>query len=223
MSEPRPRTETELVEHIRSIDVSAPETLHRQVEAMVAERAPGRTRGAWLARPAVLAGAGALLLAVAVALAVGLSGGSGGGLTAGQATALTLLPATAGAPAENEASKGTQLEASVEGTAFPYWEEHFGWRSTGSRVDRVGGRTVRTVFYGNGRGQRIGYAIVSGAAAPASGGSTTWRGPTAYRVSSRGDVNVVTWKRNGHLCIVAGRGVSTGTLLALASWHERAA
>ena len=40
MTEPRPTTaETELIERIRSIDVRAPESLHRQVESMIADRA----------------------------------------------------------------------------------------------------------------------------------------------------------------------------------------
>jgi len=28
----------------------------------------------------------------------------------------------------------------------------------------------------------------------------------------------VTWTRSGHLCVIAGRGVSGHTLLRLASW-----
>jgi hypothetical protein len=32
---------------------------------------------------------------------------------------------------------------------------------------------------------------------------------------------VVSWLRDGHLCVLAGRGVSGATLLAVASWQER--
>ena len=66
---------------------------------------------------------------------------------------------------------------------FPYWEERFGWRSTGARNDRIGGRAVTTVFYADGRGHRIGYAIVAGPRAPSiSGGVVRWRNGTAYRL-----------------------------------------
>ena len=38
MSEQPPPTESELVELVRSIDVRAPQELHRRIDAMVAER-----------------------------------------------------------------------------------------------------------------------------------------------------------------------------------------
>ena len=38
--DPRPQTESELVEFVRSIDVRAPDSLHRQVESLLAERSP---------------------------------------------------------------------------------------------------------------------------------------------------------------------------------------
>jgi hypothetical protein len=37
-----------------------------------------------------------------------------------------------------------------------------------------------------------------------------------------GDVNLITWVRNGHTCVIAGRNVSHATLLRLASADERA-
>ena len=45
MTEKRPRSEAEIVEFLRSIDVKAPDSLHRQIESMVAERRrPARRR-----------------------------------------------------------------------------------------------------------------------------------------------------------------------------------
>jgi hypothetical protein len=35
-------------------------------------------------------------------------------------------------------------------------------------------------------------------------------------------VNLITWVRNGHTCVIAGRNVSYATLLRLASADERA-
>ena len=86
MSEPRPRTESELIELVRSIDVRAPEELHRRVESLIAARSPGAGRRA-IARPSPagrpglglgLAGAAAIAAVAAVAIAVGLSGGGSG-------------------------------------------------------------------------------------------------------------------------------------------------
>lgn len=228
MSERRPATESELIEFVRAIDVRAPESLHRDVESMLTGRS---RRGAYRRRedsPARvgrtgprLAALGAIAAAVAaVAIAVGSSGGGGSPPSVDRASALTLLPARAAPPAESP-SNNTQLAASVEGVSFPYWSEHFGWHSTGARTDRVAGRTITTVFYENSRGQRVGYAIVSGAAPKRPAGSTVvWRNGTPYWTISRNRVKIVTWLRGGHLCIVSGRGVSSATLLRLASWND---
>jgi hypothetical protein len=236
MTEQRPLTESELVDRVRSIDVRAPQELHDRIEKMIAERAtPGsQSHSRAASTPSQPAfgrrlAAGLALAAVLVAvLVVALTGGGGGtrGLTVNTAAALTLGPATAAAPHENRRSGGTQLAAAVDGVPYPYWADRFGWRSTGSRIDRVGGRTVRTVFYSNARGQRVGYAIVAGTPAPrTSGGVVVWRDGTAYRLLGAGDMRIVTWLRHGHMCVVSGRGVSSATLLTLASWddHDRTA
>lgn len=201
------------VELTAAVDVRAPESLHRRVEAMSHTR---RKR-----RPAMLrigfAAAAAATLA-AGALAVGLIGRPApSGLSVQQAAALTLSPATMGAPAES-ATHRTQLDASVGGVPFPYWEEHFGWRSSGARSDRLAGRTVTTVFYSDAEGRRIGYAIVSGRAPATHGGTLIRRWGVPYRVLSQDGATVVTWQRGGHLCVVSGRRVSARTLLHLASW-----
>jgi hypothetical protein len=159
-------------------------------------------------------------------LAVTLPGGGGGAaLTPNAAAALTLSPATLPAPGESASSR-SELTASVDGVAFPYWKERFGWRGSGARSDTLGGRAVTTVFYSNPSGQRIGYAIVAGPA-PASGGGAggtlirRWGVP--YRLSAQDGANVIVWRRGGHLCVMAGRGISPRTLLSLASWgSERA-
>jgi hypothetical protein len=213
MSERAPSTESELVELVRSIDARAPERLHRRIDALVAERTSARRRRA---APLRLGLAGALALAViAVALVAGLSGG-GSTLTLRGAVALTLRHATAQAPAQDPRNR-TELAADVEGIAFPYWDDRFGWRSTGARTDSVGGRTVRTVFYARGH-QWIGYAIASGGAPSVSGGVTRTRDGTVYRFLTEDGARVVTWRRDGRLCVVSGRGVSDATLMALASW-----
>jgi hypothetical protein len=230
MSERRPQTEAELVEFLRSVDVRAPQELHDRIQVLVDERSPRGLRRPPRVRASSRApslgwrlGVGiAALAAAAVALVIGLTGGGSGALNVRQASASTLRPATMAPPAQSPSGRA-QLAAAVEGVTFPYWEDRFGWRSTGARVDRVGGRAVTTVFYANDRGQRIGYAIFAGSPAPhISGvGGVVWRHGTPYRLSSNGHLEIVTWLRNGHLCVVAGRSLKGATLLRLASWEGR--
>jgi len=129
---------------------------------------------------------------------------------------IRVYPATMAAPPENP-TRQDELTRSVDGVAFPYWEDSHGWRSTGARIDRISGRWVTTVFYANSRGQRIGYAIVAGAPAPKlSGGALIWRSDRPYRLLAEKGVQLVAWNRDGHLCILGARGVSSAELLRLA-------
>jgi len=220
VSERPPYTESELVGMVRSIDVRAPERLHERIESMVAERTGPRGRGRG-ARRLSLVGAPAVC-ALVLALVLVLSSGGGSTLTLSKTVALTLRPATMSAPAQSPGD-GSMLAVAVDGIAFPYWEGSFGFRATGERVDRLDGRTVTTVFYADTDKRWIGYAIVAGAPAPhVSGGVLRSRAGTQYRVSTEDGAQVVTWLRDGRLCVVAGHGVSPGTLLALASWRTSA-
>jgi hypothetical protein len=228
-STPRPADEAELIEFVRSIDVPAPASLHRKIDAMIAERSGGArsargsrqgtaTRSFGLAPR--LAAVGAIAAAV-VALAVAFSlSGSSSTLSVRDAAALTHRAATHPAPAENSRDK-RELAAAVDGVSFPYWGGHLGWRTTGSRSDQLDGRTVTTIFYENGHGKRIGYSIVAGAApSQGSGGVVSRRDGTPYRLLTIDGSPVVTWERGGHLCVVSGRGVGGATLLRLASWDD---
>jgi hypothetical protein len=229
MSEQRPHTDAELIERVRSIDVRAPDELHRRVQALVAEHSSGDRvrRGGGMIRARrqrasglLYGGVVAATAAVVAVLVLALSGGGSSALSLSRASALTLRAATTAPPSENPRARGA-LSETVDGVAFPYWKGRFGWRASGARSDRIDGRAVSTVFYANGRGQRIGYAIVAGPAPTASSGAVVWRAGTPYRLLSEHGVESVVWLRSGHLCVVAGRGVSSVTLLALASWRER--
>jgi hypothetical protein len=232
MTDPRPRNEDELVELVRSIDVPAPATLHERVRSLIAEQPPAtsRRRRAGLARRRLgpgrplggrLAAAGGLLAVAIAVLVLALSSGGGSStLTLAQATALTRAPATAPAPRESSANHA-RLTAAVDHVAFPYWAERFGWRATGMRRDRIGGRAITTVFYAD-RGRRIGYTIVGGRPALSpDGGAIHWSKGVAYHLRAQRGVAVVTWLREGHLCAVSGHGVDGATLLRLASWTDR--
>jgi hypothetical protein len=158
--------------------------------------------------------------AIAGALVAGLTGSGSSGLSVHQASALTLAQPTGAAPQQSKIDRET-LAVAVNGVAFPYWADRFGWRAVGTRTDRVGGREVTTVFYTNHRGQTIGYAIASGAKAPRiSEGTVASRGGVRYWLVNVNGVPTVTWLRQGHLCVVSGRGVHGATLLRLASWTD---
>src|SRR5438552_15401977 len=88
MSEQRPRTEAELIELVRSMDVRAPESLHRSVDSLLLAhsrrrrragvsgalaRSLSRGRGRLAAVAATAAGAAAV--GAIVALSKGLNGG----------------------------------------------------------------------------------------------------------------------------------------------------
>jgi hypothetical protein len=201
-----------------AVDVKASVELHQRVEAMIApaehERRRGRPR--WRIGIAVAAGAALAAGVIAIGLAT-TSGGGSQGFGVKQAAALTLSSATMPAPRESKTDRA-QLSASVEGVRFPYWGERFGWHSSGARSDDVGGRSVRTIFYSNGGGKRVGYAIASGQAPSTPGGTIVKRWGVSYRISADAGANVVSWERDGHLCVVSGKGVSTHTLVSLASW-----
>jgi hypothetical protein len=226
-----------VIELTAAVDARAPESLHRQIEGMLtpAGRRPSPSRSQQrrstsrrrltsrrpgLTRPRVAVAVAAL---TAVVVAIGLLGrtthSGPSGLSVQQAAALTLSAATGPAPAENEQHR-SQLSVAVGGVSFPYWKERFGWRSSGTRSDELGGHTVRTVFYTNNGGRRIGYAIASGRAPMTSGGKVVRRWGISYRLFSHNGAVVVTWQRGGHLCVMAGRGVSARTLVSLASWDS---
>lgn len=217
----RPLNESELIEFIHAIDEPAPERVHRRTEALLARHARTGTGSRTLRLRLGAVGALASVAALVVVLVLSATPGGSGSFSLQSATALTLRPATAPAPHESAVHRA-QLTASVDGISFPYWGERFGWRSSGSRTDRLGGHAVKTVFYSDRAGQRIGYAIFAGTPAPRIGsGHARWRAGTEYRLSSSGGARVVTWLRGGHLCVVAGHGVSAATLLRLASWDDR--
>jgi hypothetical protein len=247
MSEPRrPTSESELIEFIRSSDVRAPEALHERVQALAQESAklPWRRRArrreqaqaqgdgrsgflagsrAGAARPPLFGwrlGAAVAAAAIAGALVAGLTGSGSPGLTVRQASVLTLRQPTGAAPPHSKSNRPT-LAVAVNGLPFPYWEDRFGWRAVGTRTDQLAGRQVTTVFYGNHRGQTIGYSIVAGAKPPRIGeGTVAWRGGVHYWLLNVNGAPVVTWLREGHLCVVSGRGVDSATLLRLASWTD---
>jgi len=204
-------------------DVVAPDRLRMAVAAMAAE-----ARDAQAPRRRVLLGRGALRFAAAAAvplvtvLVLALAaqrivqpgGGSSSAPSARDVAAVALRPPLAAAPAA--LSGGELLRAHAGPIAFPTWSRN-GWRAVGSRTDAIRGHALRTVFYADAAGRRIGYAIADAQLPVGGGEAVTVRGARLV-VLDRGATSIVTWRRAGRTCVLAGRGVPVGRLLTLASY-----
>jgi anti-sigma factor RsiW len=198
-------------------EITAPEALRARLDALVAEPSQSAERKRrWprlrlsFALPAMAA------VAAAVVVAVLIIGGNG---TAGPTlpqTARAALSASTLPPPADSATNPAQLDVSVGGIPFPDWSRNIGWRTLGQRNDTLGGRRVVTVFYAGHKGTRIGYAIVSGPPINVSGDTTLHEGGNTYTLFNLGNARGITWRRDGHTCVIAGRGVSDAKLLALA-------
>jgi hypothetical protein len=201
-------------------DVAAPDRLRRAIDAAVADaRVPRRPLAvAWRPRRAgglALAGAVAAALVV-LGLFAGRSLDDGSTAPGVRAVApIALRAAIAPAPAARPGGEG--LVARVGPIRFPTYANH-GLHAVGARSDTVGGRAVRTVFYADAAGRRIGYAIAD-ARLPVAGGQLVTRRGVQLRVLAHGATSIVTWRRDGRTCILAGRGVPVERLLQLASYE----
>jgi anti-sigma factor RsiW len=201
-----------------SIDDSAPPSLQHAIEVMAGEAKPRRGRVP-RSRRWSLAGVGALAGAAVIALVLALSTSTPGLPSVPQAARLALRPATVASPRESPSNRAL-LASSVDGIAYPYWGKRFGWKTAGARTDRLGGRMITTVFYTNSRAERIGYSIVAGDALALPSGHVVWQAGVQFRLLQSGGATVLTWRRAGHTCILTAKGVSSGTMLALAGWQR---
>jgi anti-sigma factor RsiW len=203
----------------------APLALRTRVEGLAAQgrrhgdrRPSARTRLGGIRWP----GAGLVAGAVAVALAaIVLFGGGGPGIDDVAAAAVREPTAqVAQVPADSKL-----LEESVQDVAFPNYAAKFGWEPVGTRTDTIGGRHTRTVFYEK-DGKRIAYTIVEGDAlsVPGDAATATREGTELASFESEGRT-VVTWKRNGHTCVLSAiqPEVPTDQLLELAGWKGKGA
>src|SRR5262249_39695929 len=190
-----------------------PASLQTAVEAQRSELASRRRRGRGTGTRFALAGAAAV--AAAIVAAVVLIGGPGGPSVADAARRATQSP-TAPAPPP-AGTTGTRLAISVQGVAFPDFARFAGWHATGLRHGKIGGRDAFAVFYGK-DGKRIAYVIVagSGLSQPSGGEATTRRG-VEYRTLQVSGRPAVTWRRDGHTCVLIGQA-PPAELIRLASW-----
>jgi hypothetical protein len=202
------------VSMLRAIDEPAPDSLRARIEAETSASRDRRRRAPARWRPSLVLPA-ATALALVVAVLVVVISGSSSAPSVPQTVRVTLAAATLPAP-PRDADDQYVLQLGVGGIHFPNWRSTTGWTTAGARRDTIDGRHVVTVFYTGQRGQRVGYAIISGAPLATGGGSTLRSGGVTYTFQRHGATRLVTWVRSGHTCVIAGRRVDAGTLLALA-------
>ena len=184
-----------------------PDGLRHAVDAMRPRKAP-RWRRAW-----ILSAAGVAAAVIVAVVVMNVSGGFG---RPSVAAAADFALGAANLPAPGSAGSGT-LDVSEGGIAFPDWSAAYGWKATGVRRGEVRGRPATVVLYEK-DGRRVGYAIVSGPALPPpDGAASTTRAGVVYQTLRLNGANVVTWRKDGHTCVLIGP-LPVGELVALASW-----
>jgi hypothetical protein len=195
------------------------------VRAVSAERAPAALRArVALARPPrrrarrIGALAVAATAAIAATVVLTLAGGSATTPSVADAAVLATRPAVAPAP-EPAHGAATLPRPRGAGLPFPYWEEHFGWKATGVRRDRLDGRAATTVFYRR-QSQLVAYTIVGGRPIPiGSPARVSVQDGTTFRSLVVHGRRAVTWLRRGHTCVLSGTTATRATLLRLAAWR----
>ena len=199
----------------------APLALKTRVEGMGAARgrrkgkqhSTARTRLGGMRWPAASVAAGAIAATLAVVVLVG------GGPGIEDVAAAAQRPAKAAvAPVSAQAKL---LKERVADVRFPNYAGKFGWKATGTRTDEIEGRATRTVFYEKG-GRRIAYTVVSGAALeqPKAADRATVEGTVVRTLRAKG-MEVVTWRRRGHTCVLSSTDVPRAELIALAGWKGK--
>ena len=119
-------------------------------------------------------------------------------------------------PPRPRAPGGELLAARAGPISFPTLTR-LGWRAVGARSDTVGGhrcaRSSTPTPPGGGSATRSPTRSL-----PVAGGQLVTRRGAQLRVLARGATSIVTWRRDGRTCILAGRGVPVERLLTLASY-----
>jgi hypothetical protein len=197
--------------------IVAPAALRATVSELTAAHAPREKR--WRLRaPRVFVPLATALAIAVVAVVVAVQGPSAP--TVPQTAHLALASATGPAPAL-AAGNDDHLTTHVGSVSFPSYESENGWRADGMRQDTLDGRSVTTVFYRSPTGMRVGYAIVSGKPLADPMGRAVNRAGVRYILSGARSGRLITWWKDDHTCVIAGRGASDQQLLALATADMR--
>lgn len=182
----------------------------RLVLAARSIRARGRSRRSW-PRGGAFAAA---VASVASAVLLLLPGAGPGPLTVSQASALALRGPAMGPPMPDRTQIGHKLARDVDELYFPDWSR-LRWLATGQRIDHLNHRLAVTVYYRSGNHQ-LAYTIVAAPTLRRPRTRTWWLHGVELQGFATGGRTIVTWRRAGHTCVLAGSGVSARTMSSLA-------
>jgi anti-sigma factor RsiW len=207
----RERRVVEMVHRTNAAE-RAPAGLRARIEA---QRPSARVRVR--RRAGYASGLAAALAAVVLALVLVLPGGSPGAPSVSEAAGLAALGPTHAAPVPDTSAPAVKLGREVEEVYFPNWERSFGARAVGQRSDGLGGRPAVTVYY-RWHGRMLAYTIVGLPSLSQPAARVTWMNGVELRTLKLDGRLVVTWRRDGHTCVLSGNGVSPVQLQKLAAW-----
>jgi hypothetical protein len=195
--------------------VQAPPSLRARLAEAEPAR-PSRARAGW-GRPRIAIGALAATGLAAIVAAVLVFSGGAAGPTVDDAAALALARPTSAPPA---VSGAVALDAKVGDLSFPNYAYQWpAWKAAGARHDTIDGRDATTVTYRGPMGD-VGYTIVDGEPlAQPDGARTVNQAGLKLSVYRKDGATIVTWRRGGHTCVLAGRtkGVER-QLVKFATW-----
>jgi hypothetical protein len=206
----REQRAVEMLRRAREQD-RAPDSLRQRIAA---RRPTATQRVAW--RPVVPGLGLAAAVAILVVILSATSGPSGGPSVA-QAAAVAARGPVAAAPGPDPTHPMYALAQTVGELYFPNWQRPFGAKATGVRSDRVGGRKAVTVYYSL-AGRDIAYTIVASPALRQPRARAVRVGSIQVRALKLGARTTITWRRDGHTCILASRNISVRRLDRLAAW-----
>ena len=195
-------------------ETAAPDALRRRLaagsERPRARRRPARVYGAVAAG---FAAAAVVILALLV-----LPAGTPGGPSVSEAASLWVRGPALAAPSPDPGDPDARLAPGNADLYFPNWTTSLGWRAIGSRIDTLRGRRVFTVYYAR-AGRTVAYSIVDGAVLREPPTGTRTVNGYVLRTLSSGGRTVVTWRRDGHTCVLSASRVAAGQLQRLAGWR----
>jgi anti-sigma factor RsiW len=205
-----------IVERLHAARASdrAPAALRERIESD-RERARSKRRGAalgrgrrWLA-PWPAAGLSGAVAAVVAAVVV-FAGGSGSLTVAAAARVAERGPAHA-APAADPGN-AEFLAAHVGTVRFP--ASLGSYDVAGERTDRLDGRRIVTVYYGD-RGVSVSYTVLAQPALPQKFNHVAEPGSVWYFVGRLHGRAAIVWRNDGHTCIISSSRLSSQALLQL--------
>jgi anti-sigma factor RsiW len=157
------------------------------------------------------------LAAAAAALALVLPAGTPGSPSVSEAAAIAARGPAQGPPTADPHAPRARLAQAIGEAYFPNWAPTLGWRAVGQRVDQVRDHRAVTVYYGW-HGKQVAYTILASPVLREPAAAEADVGGVKLRAFSLGDRVVVTWRREGHTCVLSATNVPASMLETLAAW-----